>query len=120
MRTYVYKLYNSKRNKELHRKINIAGIIYNHCIALHKRYYHLFGKSLNLYQLQKHITKLKKMARHAFWKELGSQAIQDIAERIDKAYKLFYSNLKRKVRTAPPKFKKGGKVSLFQFKTNRL
>ena len=116
MRTYVYKLYNSKRNKELHRKINIAGIIYNHCIALHKRYYRLFGKSLNLYQLQKHITKLKKMARHAFWKELGSQAIQDITERIDKAYKLFYSNLKRKVRTAPPKFKKVVKYHSFSLK----
>ena len=116
MKTYVYKLYRSKKNKELHKKIDIAGIIYNHCIALHKRYYRLFGKSLNLYKLQKHITKLKKMVRYTFWKEVGSQAIQDIAERIDKAYKLFYSNLARKVRTAPPKFKKVAKYHSFSLK----
>ena len=116
MKTYVYKLYRSKKNKELHKKIDIAGIIYNHCIALHKRYYRLFGKSLNLYRLQKHITKLKKMVRYAFWKEVGSQAIQDITERIDKAYKLFYSNLARKVRTAPPKFKKVAKYHSFSLK----
>ena len=62
MRTYIFKLYKAKRNKKLHKVINIAGIIYNHCIALHKRYYRLFKKSLNIYKLQKHLTKLKKIA----------------------------------------------------------
>ena len=61
MRTYIFKLYKAKRNKKLHKVINIAGIIYNHCIALHKRYYRLFKKSLNIYKLQKHLTKLKKI-----------------------------------------------------------
>ena len=102
MRTYRFKLYKSKRNRKLHKQINTAGLIYNHCIALHKRYYKLFGKSLNLYQLQKHLTKLKKISKFAYMKELGSQAVQDIAERIDRAYKLFFRNLKHKIRTAPP------------------
>jgi len=39
IRTYKYKLYNTKRLKYLHQRVDIAGIIYNHCIALHKRYY---------------------------------------------------------------------------------
>ena len=56
MRTYCFKLYNSKRNRKLHRQIYVAGLIYSHCIALHKRYYKLFGKYLNMYQLQKHLT----------------------------------------------------------------
>ena len=90
MRTYRFKLYNSKRNKKLHRQINVAGLVYNHCIALHKRYYKLFGKSLNMYQLQKHMTKLKKISRFGYLKEIGSQAVQDITQRIDRAYKLFY------------------------------
>ncbi len=37
MRTYRFKLYNSKRNRKLHKQINAAGLVYNHCIALHKR-----------------------------------------------------------------------------------
>ena len=99
MRTYRFKLYNSKRNKKLHRQINVAGLVYNHCIALHKRYYKLFGKSLNMYQLQKHMTKLKKISRFGYLKEIGSQAVQDITQRIDRAYKLFYRNLKHKIHT---------------------
>ena len=78
MRTYRFKLYNSKRNRKLHKQINAAGLIYNHCIALYKRYYKLFGKSLNMYQLQKHLTKLKKIPRFAYLKEIGSQAVQNI------------------------------------------
>lgn len=116
MKTYCFKLYHSKRNRELHRLISLAGIIYNHCIALHKRYYRLYHKSLNKYSLQKHITKLKKTDRYKFWNQLGSQAIQDIAERIDRAYKLFFNNLKRGVRTAPPSFQKVSKYKSFTLK----
>lgn len=116
MKTYCFKLYDAKRNKKLHKQINIAGCIYNHCIALHKRYYRLFGKSLNSNHLQKHLTKLKKLAKYAFWNQVGSQAIQDIAQRIDKGYKLFFRNLKHKVRTAPPSFKKVKKYKSFTLK----
>ena len=56
-RTYKYKLYRSKKNKVLARRIDIAGIIYNHCLALHRRYYRLYGKHLNQYALMRHITK---------------------------------------------------------------
>ena len=116
MLTYKFKLYQSEKNRILDSRIDIAGIIYNHCIALHKRYYRLYGNSLNVNQLQKHITKLKKLPKYEFWNLLGSQAIQDIAQRIDKAYKLFFGNLKRGVRTAPPGFKKVKKYSSFTLK----
>ena len=60
IRTYCFKLYKSKRNTKLHRQINAAGLIYNHCIALHKRYYRLFKKQLNSNKLKVHLTKIKK------------------------------------------------------------
>lgn len=60
MKTYKFKLYSSKRNKKLHRQIDIAGSIYNHCIALHRRYYRIFKKSLTTFSLSKHLAKLKK------------------------------------------------------------
>lgn len=116
MKAYIFKLYRAKRNKKLHKAINIAGCIYNHCIALHKRYYRLFGKSLGAARLQKHITKLKKLAKYSFWNQVGSQAIQDIAQRIDKGYKLFFRNQKHKIRSAPPSFKKVKKYKSFTLK----
>ncbi len=116
VRTYKFKLYRSKKNKHLHQQIDIAGLIYNHCIALHRRYYRLFGKGINKFQLMKHLTKSKKFDRFSHWNLVGSQAIQDIVERIDKAYQLFFGNLKRKVRTSPPGFKKVKKYSSFTLK----
>ena len=116
MKTYSFKLYNSKKNKHLHRQIELACEIYNHCIALHKRYYSLYGGYLHIYRLQKHITKLKKLPRYQHWKQLNSQAIQDITERIDRAYKLFFRNLKAGVRTAPPSFRKRRKYRSFSLK----
>lgn len=116
IKAFKFKLYHAKRNKKLHNKINIAGLIYNHCIALHKRYWHLYHKSLNLCVLQKHITKLKKIKRFNYLKELNSQTVQDITERIDRGYKLFWKNLKNKKKTAPPKFRKIWKYKSITFK----
>lgn len=116
MKTYKFKLYRSKKNRYLHQQINISGLIYNHCIAVHRRYYRLFGTSLNAYALMKHITKLKRLPKYSHWNLVGSQAIQDVVQRIDKAYKLFFGNLKRKVKTSPPGFKKVKKYSSFTLK----
>ena len=118
IRTYKYKLYKSKKIKYIHQTINISGIIYNHCIALHKRYYKLYGKHLNKFQLQKHLTKLKKREKYAFWKQVPSQSIQNITERIDEAYKKFfdYAKGKSKSRVSPPNFKKVKKYKSYSLK----
>lgn len=116
MKTFCFKLYASKRNRKLHKQINVSAIIYNHCIALHKKFYKLYGKFLKLYKLQKHLTKLKKLAKYNFYSTVGSQAIQDITQRIDRAYQLFFRNLKHKIKTAPPSFKKVKKYKSFTLK----
>jgi len=115
VKTYYFKLYASKKNQNLKNKINIAGIIYNHCVALHRRYYRLFHKSLNKFKLQKHLTKLKKREKFLYWNQIPSHAIQDITERVSRAYKLFFENLKRNVKTALPRFQKVKKYKSFSY-----
>ena len=111
-KTFTYKLYRSKRTQHLHRQINVGGAIHNHCIALHRRYYRLYKKSLSCFTLNTHLAKLKKLAKYAWWKQLGSQAIQDIAARIDKGYKAFFTNVQARQagttsrRVGPPSFRK--------------
>ncbi len=112
MKTLKFKLYSHKRNKYLKRTINASGVIYNHCIALHRRYYRMWGKHLNCARLQKHIAKLRK--RNSFWQLVGSQAVQDICQRIDKAYQLFFKHHKKGVK--PPSFKKVKKYKSFTLK----
>ena len=112
MKTLKFKLYQHKRNRFLKRSINAAGVIYNHCIALHKRYCRRWGKHLNCAKLQAHIAKLRK--RKEFWQLVGSQAVQDICQRIEKAYQLFLKHHKKGVR--PPGFKKVRKYKSFTLK----
>lgn len=116
-KTFKYKLYSSKRNKHLHSQVELAASIYNHCIALHRRYYRLYKKSLNYYNLKKHLTKLKKLQKYSHWNSLNSQAIQNIAERIDFGYKLFFNNLKSNSRrhVSPPTFRKRSKYKSITF-----
>ena len=117
-KTYEYKLYNSKRNRVLHGKIELACEIYNHSIALTRRYYRLTGKHLSGNRLKKHYTKLKRLPKYAHWKGLGSQAIQDVAERIDRSYQAFFSHVKKKGsgRKSPPHFQKRKSYKSFTLK----
>ena len=112
MKTYKFKLYSHKRNRYLKRTINAAASIWNHCIALHKRYYSIFGKHLNKFQLMKHIAKLRN--KNSYWKLVDAQAVQDISDRIDKSYKLFFKHHKTGVR--PPSFCKSKKYKSFTLK----
>ncbi len=72
----------------------------------------MFSKHLNQYRLMKHIAKLRK--RIKYWQQVGSQAVQDIIQRIEKAYKLFFKQHKKGTR--PPNFKKRRKYKSFTIK----
>ncbi len=112
MKTYKFKLYQAENNKYLHSCINAIGSIYNHCIALHKRYYRMFGKHLNQYRLMQHIAKLRR--RIKYWQQVGSQAVQDVCQRIEKAYQLFFKQNNKGTRH--PNFKKTRKYKSFTLK----
>lgn len=72
----------------------------------------MWGKHLNCHKLQSHIAKLRK--RKTFWQTVGSQAVQDICQRIEKAYQLFFKHHKKGVR--PPGFKKVRRYKSFTLK----
>lgn len=118
MKTLKFKLYRNEKNKFLHQQIDISGIIWNHCIALHRRYYKLTGKYINVYAMQKHIAKLKKLPKYEFWNMLDAQSIQDICQRIDRSYQLFFKYKAGKIsqRFARPGFRKVKKYTSFTLK----
>lgn len=72
----------------------------------------MWGKHLNCATLQAHIAKLRK--RNSFWQQVGSQAVQDICQRIEKAYQLFFKHHSKGVK--PPGFKKVKKYKSFTLK----
>lgn len=111
-RTYKFCLYHNKRNKHLVNAIDIAGIIWNHALALSKRYYRRYRKSLSFSHLMRHIAKLRRQcSRDAYWQILGSQAVQDVIQRLEKAYKRFFNG-----QGGFPRFKKVKKYPSFTLK----
>jgi len=101
-RTFVFQLYQSKRLRHLHSKIDLAAQMYNHVIAVQKRYYRRFHVYIGRYSMQRQMTKLKRWRRFAHWKNLDAQTVQNIIWRIDQGYQKFF----RKENRRPPTFRK--------------
>lgn len=84
--------------------------VWNHALALQRRYYKLFGKYISVGKMKKHFT--KRIKRNL----LHSQTTQEILERLDESYNRFF---KRKSKR-PPKFKSPEKFNSFVFKQGGL
>lgn len=112
--TYKYKVYTQNRNhkKRLLDYLRTAAWVYNHCIALHKRYYRLYHKQLGEYDLKKHLTKLKRQKRYESWAILSSQSIQQIAEKVSEGYNRFFKRQAKR----PPTFRSWRKYKSVTFK----
>ncbi len=119
MKTYKFKMYSHHGNRELHKTIEGHAHVWNHCVALQRRYYGIYGKFITKFTMIKHITKLKKLppwsrnGRFAHWKLLPSQAVQDVAARIDKGYKKMFADRKQGKKCGRPRFKPRRKYKSF-------
>ena len=95
MTSYKFKLYsNAVRSGYLSRLIDLHARLWNYCIKLHDKHYEWYGKFLTAYKLKKFLTKAKKTVSGAWIKELPSQSVQDVVERIDKACQRHFANKK--------------------------
>jgi len=80
--------------------------VWNHALALQRRYYKLFGKYISVGKMQKHFA--KRIKRNL----LHSQTTQEILQRLDSAYNRFFKKLSKR----PPKFKRADCFNSFVFK----
>jgi putative transposase len=109
---YKYRLYRAdKKDRKLRQKLFVASTVWNHMLALQKRYYHLTGKYITLHQMNRHVLKLRKTQHFALWRDLHSQVCQEVCRRIDDAYQRFFNKLAKR----PPKFKQARRYSSFTF-----
>ena len=113
MKTYKFKLYANHGNRELHKTIDGHAHVWNHCVALQRRYYAIYGKYISKFRLINQISKLKRTNRFAHWNQLPSQAIQDVAARIDKGYKAMFEARASGKKWGRPRFKPRRKYKSF-------
>ena len=113
MKTYKFKMYHNHGNHELHKTINGHAQVWNHCVALQRRYYAIFGKYISKFRLINHISKLKQLPSFAHWNQLPSQSIQDVAARMDKGYKKMFLDRAAGKKCGRPRFKPRRKYKSF-------
>ena len=106
MISYKYNIYHSKKTKYLDKILRECCFVWNHALALQRRYYKLFGKYISIGKMKKHFT--KRIKRNL----LHSQTTQEILERLDESYNRFFKKLAKR----PPKFKSPEKFNSFVFK----
>ena len=106
MISYKFKLYQSKRLKALDHMMAEAAFVWNHALALQKRYYKLYNSYISAVRMQKHFAKRIKPYR------LHSQTVQELLQRQDAAYKAFFKKTTRR----PPKFRRSCDFTSFVFK----
>ena len=106
MISYKYKLYKNKNTKHVDNMLREACFVWNHALALQKKYYVIFGKYVSAVNMQKHFAKrIKRVYLH-------SQSVQEILQRLDKSYQRFFKHQSNR----PPKFKKQKDFCSFCYK----
>ena len=78
MISYKYNIYHSKKTKYLDKMFRECCFVWNHALALQRRYYRLFGKYIPVGKMQKHFS--KRINRNL----LHSQTVQEILQRLRK------------------------------------
>lgn len=106
MISYKYNIYRSNKTKHLDKMLRECCFVWNHALALQRRFYKLFGKYISVVKMQKHFA--KRIKRNL----LHSQTVQEILQRLDSSYNRFFKKLAKR----PPKFKRAECFNSFVFK----
>ncbi|MBI2173410.1 MAG: IS200/IS605 family element transposase accessory protein TnpB [Candidatus Aenigmarchaeota archaeon] len=100
-----YRLYpDSKQISILEKNLSATCFLYNKLLEAKIKAYKNGGKSLRKFDMNNHIVKLKR--KHPELKAVHSQALQNVSDRVDKAYQNFFRRVKEgKSKAGFPRFK---------------
>jgi len=116
IKTFRYRLYPTKpQEAALFETLRLTRTLYNAGLEQRHEAYRKTGKTLSAYDQQKELTALK-----AACPEFGgvySHVLQDVLDRLDRAYKSFFSRVKKGAKKAGlPRFKGRDRWDSFKFK----
>jgi putative transposase len=113
-KTYKYRLFPTKSQRtKLNNTLEICRQVYNQTLGIRKDAWEQEKKSISLYDSHKMLTKWK--AEKPEWKQVHSQVLQNVQERVDLAYKAFFRRVKAGEEPGYPRFKGYGRYDSFTF-----
>ena len=113
-KTYKYRMYPSKKQvRKLNEALSECRWLYNHLLEIRTTTYEQEGKNLSLYQQQETFLLLK--AERPTLKGVHSQVLQNVAVRVDLAFKAFFRRLKAGETPGYPRFRGADRYDSFTF-----
>lgn len=101
LKAYKYRIYpNQQQVLAFEQHFGCVRFVYNWALALQKRYYAMFGKSLSRTRIQNQLVKKKKTGKFAWLNEVNSQSLLNALLNIYTAFTNFF-----KGRASFPRFK---------------
>ncbi|OAU96526.1 RNA-guided endonuclease TnpB family protein [Moraxella catarrhalis] len=101
LKAYKYRIYpNSEQALLIEKHFGCSRFVFNWALALQKRYYAMFGKSLSRTKIQSQLIKKKKTGKFAWLNEVNSQSLLNALLNVYTAFTNFF-----KGRAKFPRFK---------------
>src|SRR6266567_2977508 len=115
LKMFQYRIFPTKKQVvRLNETLEECRWLYNHLLASRKHAYEQEGKSLTLYEQQATFSILK--AAHPALKDVHSQVLQNVAVRVDLAFKAFFRRVREQAKEPGfPRFKGSGRYDSFTF-----
>ncbi|TQD23819.1 RNA-guided endonuclease TnpB family protein [Methanolobus vulcani] len=113
-KTYKFRIYpNKPQQKQMERSLEICRQVYNRTLAERKTAYEERGEILSKYTLNKLLPEWKK--ENPEYKEVFSQTLQEVQERVDLAFKHFFRRVRNGEKPGYPRFKGKGWYDSFTY-----
>lgn len=114
-KTFQYKIKSSQRTYQKAEKwLSLCRQLYNDCLQGRIIAYKENKKSVSQYDQMKRLPQLKKAFPE--FKQVNSQTLQDVIQRLDKAYQGFFRRVKNKEKAGFPRFKGQNRYDSFTLK----
>lgn len=109
-KTFKYRAYpNSQTYNRLGVILGLCRIVYNMCLEQRGFVYKRFGKSVSAFDQIKQLSELKE--DFVEFKQIPSQSLQEVVERVDKAFSDFFRRTKSGKKPGYPRFKGIGRYN---------
>jgi len=114
-KTLKYRLFPTKRqNRILQEQLDECRWLYNHFLEERREAWEKEKKSISYFQQSESLPELKKMRPSL--NKVYSQVLQNVADRVDKAFQGFFRRVKNKEKPGYPRFKGSGRYDSFTYK----
>ncbi|WP_045246078.1 RNA-guided endonuclease InsQ/TnpB family protein [Thermus filiformis] len=114
LKAFKYRLYPTKpQARDLERTLELCRQLYNAALQERREAYRKAGKTVGFYEQKRHLPEIR--AELPEYKSVHSQVLQNVVERVDRAFRGFFRRVKEGKKPGYPRFKGKNRYDSFTF-----